>query len=286
MEQNQKESSRHLLASSADSVLTLCHAHISGWCRGVQHPAFTEAEGMAEETRGKCLVAKAAQQGPLEQDSGCHREVWQVTGLAKLEFKPSTACKCRGKSQTHVMHTRFCLTCRCVWSPPFESTAIFPHSRRGSPSSVAAVHLGTFYFLSPYSKCCDPALTLILPPSAPLSLPPPLPVAHWIILIPVFHPAPITFLKHPWMLLCLLTTQPPPLLFHVLLWEELKMDKPKLFRVATLKSGGSVKAKLIQAAWTHTHTPKHSPVKQKTTTLERYVTYCYFINNVAYNCFK
>lgn len=141
MEQNQKESSRHLLASSADSVLTLCHAHISGWCRGVQHPAFTEAEGMAEETRGQMLGSQGSPTGTFRAGLRCHREVWQVTGLAKLEFKRSTACKCRGKSQTHVMHTRFCLTCRCVWSPPFESTAIFPHSRRVSPI---------------FSGCCAP----------------------------------------------------------------------------------------------------------------------------------
>jgi len=41
---------------------------------------------------------------------------------------------------------------------------------------------------------------------------------------------------------------------------------------------------LKDEAITSKHNP-HFPAKQKTT-LEREIIYCYFINNVAYNCFK
>ena len=58
------------------------------------------------------------------------------------------------------------------------------------PCSVAAVHLGKLCFLCLHSMCCGPAVILALPPSAPLSLHPSLPVAHCITFIPVFHPAP------------------------------------------------------------------------------------------------
>lgn len=74
-----------------------------------------------------------------------------------------------------------------------------------------------------------------------------------------FHPLPFTFLKTPWMLLCLLTTF---LVSCPASGKNFQTHKPKLFSLASMKGireavlylwnfGGSVKAKLIQAAWTH-----------------------------------
>lgn len=65
------------------------------------------------------------------------------------------------------------------------------------PRSMAAVHLGKFYFPCVCSMCCGPALSLVLLPSDPLSLYPSLPVVHCITFIPVFHSAPCQSPKRP-----------------------------------------------------------------------------------------
>lgn len=256
--------------------------HSSVGAAGVQHPAFTEAEGMAED-QGQMLAAKPAQQRPLEQDWGCHWEVWQVTGLAELEFKPSTACKCRGKSQRHIRHTRFCPTSRCVWSPPFESTAIFPHTRRGSPIFSGCCAPGEVLFsvslLHVLWPCCNshPATissSVTTPSSACCSL-------------DYFHSR-LSPCSHHLLKTSLDAAVPPHHLYCFVscFWEELKMDEPKLFSVVPLEVWGLSEGKTDPGSL-NPHIHQNTALSnKKNTTPERYVTYCYFINNAAYNCFK
>lgn len=158
---------------------------------------------------------------------------------------------------------------------------------------MAAVHLGIFYFLSPYPMCCcnsHPATissSVTTPSFACCSL-------------SYFHsclsPCSHHFLKTS-LDAVVSPHHPPPFLSHVLMlgrtsrcinpnysaWH-LQRAEPRRF-CWTSGSLGLSEDKTDPGSLIHQTTSLSNKQTNKTS-LERYMTYCYFINNVAYNCFK